>query len=922
MWPTIAPVSYKNTQTQEKDLRECDGLLWFLYSTDRANGGGALFRSYHNKLPIRIFRSSLLGGKYAPPFLDVEDDLEEDSDVAYRYDGLYMVRAVWDIHGHETETYPVTGENGWQTYFCTRLPRRPLEEEKREEGMEYNAMGCQELWSTIQKMRGVRKPKKFDIPPPPVKLGPLRKCAISGAYKDRKAVGFVKPTGETQLFVAPPRQRRPKSKSPRAIPMEENDEDDDDNESKSNIVCLQQQQHQTNQVSSSSSLKVLTQRPRLNSTMSFESNNASPSPRHVDAESDDSESSSSASQVNANQNKRRKTTPNPKYSKDNAVYISKRTTAAKAEAANKVIFGGSKCLKRKSSDSVNYTVSATKGRCAVEESIITDGSRILVAHKGALYKATIRRRREKDGRHDFLIHYDGNKKSNTHWIGVDDIHKILEINVDTPPKKLNFTASGGVGIKFAVNGTDKRCVGKRKSPVPTEEFDSDNNMKNPQCVLPDNKSIPAVDDSELDCQVVTISPLNAVAARKPRETVVSHVCKVESPRKKSSVKSIADVRGTTDSDNDDGSESDDDGNAKAKSKPTIPSKYPVGDHVYVEYRQIFYSSTILNIRRKRGGAGGSTIEYLVHYEGYKKSSNTWVKEATLHEVNAKTTKRFEAQRITPADKLPESKQQSSESCKAPRKRKGLFVDTESTSLDNQPALQKKPPTPKLRSDESDSVLKSIKSGVDFLVGSMVFVEWTGALFLAKMLKKRYSGDHAEYLISYDGYNSNHDAWVSIHKIYEVNPQTKRVYKKLNIDMSVDGGKQKKPGPLPERRETRKKAQDDDGATREDEGNSQSPSHISSRATAKVARAVSSLSSDMKGIDSGVEFLPGSTIFAEYKGGLCLAKMMKKRGKGDYTEYLVEYNGLQKSLEAWVSTALIYEINPQTKRMFRELSVTK
>jgi hypothetical protein len=221
-------------------------------------------------------------------YVSDDEDLEEDSDVAYRYDGLYMVRAVWDIHGHETETYPVTGENGWQTYFCTRLPRRPLEEEKREEGVEYNAMGCQELWSTIQKMRGVRKPKKFDIPPPPVKLGPLRKCAISGAYKDRKAVGFVKPTGETQ-FVAPPRQRRPKSKSPRAIPMEENDEDDDDNESKSNIVCLQQQQHQTNQLSSSSSLKVMTQRPRLNSTMSFESNNASPSPRHVDAESDDEE---------------------------------------------------------------------------------------------------------------------------------------------------------------------------------------------------------------------------------------------------------------------------------------------------------------------------------------------------------------------------------------------------------------------------------------------------------------------------------------------------------------------------------------------------------------------------------------------------------------------------------------------------------
>jgi len=79
---------------------------------------------------------------------------------------------------------------------------------------------------------------------------------------------------------------------------------------------------------------------------------------------------------------------------------------------------------------------------------------------------------------------------------------------------------------------------------------------------------------------------------------------------------------------------------------------------------------------------------------------------------------------------------------------------------------------------------------------------------------------------------------------------------------------------------------------------------------------------MKGIEPGVEFLPGSTLFAEYKGGLCLAKMLKKRGKDDYMEYFIQYHGLKKTEEAWVSTSMVYEINPQTKRMHRLLSEKK
>eukprot|EP00956_Cyclotella_meneghiniana_P044618 scaffold326404_cov93-Cyclotella_meneghiniana.AAC.1 len=77
---------------------------------------------------------------------------------------------------------------------------------------------------------------------------------------------------------------------------------------------------------------------------------------------------------------------------------------------------------------------------------------------------------------------------------------------------------------------------------------------------------------------------------------------------------------------------------------------------------------------------------------------------------------------------------------------------------------------------------------------------------------------------------------------------------------------------------------------------------------------------MGGIQSGVEFLPGSTLFAQRRGSLCLAKMLKKRGKGDYMEYLVQFNdGSEESESMWLSTSFVYEINPQTKRMFRQLS---
>ena len=982
----------------------------------------------------------------------MEDDVEEDSDVAYRYDGLYMVRAVWDIQGQETESHPVCGENGWQTYFFTRLPKRPLEKEKWEGGMEYNAMGCQELWSTIQKMRGVRKPKKFEIPPPPVKLGQMKKCAITGQWKEQKRVGYVKPVVE--MAVAPPKQLS-KSKwiahgeKPRNIEQEDmmdsseirsHDEDcvdDSDSDSSQN-----HRHHPPSHLQSPS--KVLTPRPRLNSISGR--TKASPTHhhhRHHDA-ADSSDSDSIASDLRVNSKMKATPTNNASNvessnSLDVSLFFPKRASAAKAEAANRDMFGGSRSYKRKSSE---FAVAAAyqparsgAGRKRnkirrhddssssdeeqppdlIDSSILTIGSRILVSYKGSVFKATVRRRREKADTHDFLIHYDGNKKSNVHWIGPDRITKILEINVDTPPPQKNNSMAAHRNKRG--NGDTKRkslqnqeslesnqsddALNNEMHEEVTEKRESRNKSKDDESVTeswnhdeqggksnvalraennvdiqvasggesaksemkilsPSSDTLEAaivetrpespivesgtsmdVDDLESDTDPPISSTTKTTkspkaAPKKSRNTTVSDLCFAQVPRPSRNIKSTAPSDVPEHNQPHDEAESFEDANGKesddislgssgdpapkhASRKQKSKFRYSEGGHVYVEYRHILYSSTILKSRKKRNAS-----EYLVHYEGYKKSANTWVKESALHEVNAATTQRFEEQRLIQNDSLNQSEQSSSDLHEV-AKRKVASDDCGPPPSDSgeHTVIQKKPPTRRMRSDASDLTLNTLDSGVSFLAGSMVFVEWSGALYLAKMLKKRYSGEHMEYLISYDGYKSNHDAWVSVQKIYEVNPQTKRVFKKMSSDLSASGdGKQKRPAPPgPKQRETRRKSdRDEEEAT--PRGNNKTAPSLTRELSQSSRASSSSVNTQMEGIESGVEFLPGSTLFAVYKNGLCLAKMLKKRGKGDYTEYLVQFNGLKKTEEAWVSTGLVYEINPQTKRMFRQLSVTK
>jgi hypothetical protein len=726
------------------------------------------------------------------------------------------------------------------------------------------------------------------------------------------------------------------------------------------------------------------------------------------------------------------------------MFFPKRASAARAEAANRDMFGGSRSYKRKSSESavaVSYQPARSgAGRKRtkirhhddsssseeeqspdlVDSSILTIGSRVLVSYKGQLFKATIRKRREKAGADDFLIHYDGNKKSNVHWIGSDRIDKILEINVDTPPQRNNSMASQR---NKRTNGETKKSLQNQESiessqsddvrdeemnEAEEEKVDSHCKRKVEESVLesqnhdaqgeksevplnkernvdmqnqsrkadsgagvsevsemkeckPDNETVKGATvesqpespvlksgasmdveemESETDLEQASSNIQTAkspkAAPKKKRETTVTDVCFATAPRPsrniESSAHSNAPNRDTTlaeaesnSLDEANGKESDENSISSSDNRPekhassvkTGKYKYSEGGHVYVEYRNILYSSTILKSRKKR-----STSEYLVHYEGYKKSSNTWVKESALHEVNAATTQRFEVQRLIHCDSFNQSNQ-ASDFQEVTKRRAASDSDPPPSDSSSHSVALKKPPPRRTRSDASDLTLGTLDSGVAFLAGSMVFVEWTGALYLAKMLKKRYSGEHMEYLISYDGYKSNHDAWVSVQKIYEVNPQTKRVFKKLCSDLAAsNAGKQKRPSPPgPKQRETRRKSDEveDEASAR---GNGKSTPSLTRVLSQSSRTSTSSINTHMQGIETGVEFLPGSTLFAVYKDGLCLAKMLKKRGKGEYTEYLVQYNGLKKVEEAWVSTGLVYEINPQTKRMFRKLSVTK
>lgn len=998
-------------------------------------------RSYHKKRAIRVFRSSSLNGRFASPYLD-ED---EDDEIGYRYDGLYMVRAVWDIHGNETEAFPSTGVEGWQTYFFTRLPKKPLDG-RTEPDIQYNSMGLQELWGSIQKMRGVRRPKKFEIPQAPMTLPPMKMSAITGDYKDRKSATYRPPVIQEPIpeRTAPEKASNDGRKKQMEPPVFDSSSDEEDESEKPRGPSKRSEPTTSPSRSERSPKiaprqipnKVVTPRPRMSSNAQELKRTAnSPTAKRMASTESDSSDSESEHQVlpkRAKVESPKLVSSSPTKRPNNlaqviSTLLPKRATAAKAEAANRDMLGKKK--KRPSSRRSNSAVSSPRKRPrrskqdddssslsidGVDPDILTVGSRVLVQYKGSLFKATIRKRREKNGKHDFQIHYDGNKKSNVHWVPVDHIDKILFIAIDTTPAT-KFVANkkskrGGWNKKKSesdiennsyqsddesVNSTEitesKSAASPKSKPAetedePEEELDlesttgskptmhsakpvsgapvparsktpvEDDDMEEVSTVVASKGSSATIDDEMLRKETNdTIASTSTNNSRRNRVTVFDDVQVArdmsKSPRsskskallhKSSALSSDAvdtlSLGGNTTSNKE---EPDDSSERGGSEKEDIDLKFPIGTHVYVEYRRIFYSSTILQTRRKR-----KLREYLVHYEGYKKASDRWVKESNLHEVNVETTRRFDEQRLSSSNiSLQPELSGPADSSMTTRGKSNDASDDQS----HQHFTRQKNPPSRTRSDTSDTTkLVDIESGVAFLPGSVVFVELSGALYLAKMVKKRFSGERTEYLVSYDGYDSDYDAWNSINTIYEVNPQTKRVFNKMNAEIK-SGIQSKRPDP-PKNKPERKKRDSSStrssttvqteakpvvkevfsspplprrrGGRKKDDNDSISTSDQASKQSSAVAQPSFS-PVDMQGIPPGVEFLPGSTLFAQRNGALCLAKMLKKRGKGDFMEYFVQFNdGTDDNESFWISTGLVYEINPQTKRMFRQLSNNK
>ena len=81
---------------QETQYREKDNLSWLLYSATTRSKAGAMHHSWQRDRLIRVFRSSKLTNKFAPPKLCKQNE-------TYRYDGVCMVKKVWAEDGKEMD---------------------------------------------------------------------------------------------------------------------------------------------------------------------------------------------------------------------------------------------------------------------------------------------------------------------------------------------------------------------------------------------------------------------------------------------------------------------------------------------------------------------------------------------------------------------------------------------------------------------------------------------------------------------------------------------------------------------------------------------------------------------------------------------------------------------------------------------------
>lgn len=843
-------------------LREDDGLCWLQVTSSKANGGGALFQSYLSKLPVRVFRSSNLESRYAPALY-----MEDSESVLYRYDGLYMVRAMWDEQGNET-VHPPTKTDSIYTFFLVRYPKKPVDGTFETE-MHYNKISIHELWNEIQKRSGARKLRLFQIPQPFMELAPVG----DKSNLTRKRKENIKLPSEENLRNRKERKRRKNTPSPdqltdgnecnykqlsstrrltiknengKELPNDSKDDSDTGSQRPKRKSAAAARTYLQDAMQNKNGVKDkvynVIKQPLSNQNGSAPSNQFQPEVNVQDGgndritnsvQNDDEIKLTTGCEVIDNATKVQDHDTIEKNEDlasdvDTVPHDNSRNHVEEPDKPDKNSVKPVKNRKRSKEDVETKNVPDTDGganttvdKLGFDPSSVKVGQRINVEYKDVLYKATVRRIRLKKETYQYQIHYDGNRKTNLRWISPTVVHSIIFDGCDES------------------SSSDLKPVAKRQKTAGTNPYES--NLKKDADLL---------------------------------------------------------------------------------------AKFSIGSVVYVEYRKVLYNATIVKSRLSKN----STCEYLVHYDGYKKTADRWVKEEALHEINASSMLRYNQQRsLTPKSDGPRETNKGKSKGKQPMQND----DTLEQKSDSATRQTRGIPILEEVADTNTLDMGDFDAGVEFLPGSCIFVARKDALYLAKMMKRKKVGKEMKYLVHFDDSTSNHDAWVPLSSVYEINPKTRRIFEstagkrenlndydeeeeeeeEIDDEMSKEGESEEstaKPSAhSTSRRMTRKPAKYD--AIEEDDNPNKAPSR--GKKVGKVKAMTLMKSADLKDIDSGCDFLPGSTIFVEWKNGLYLAKMLKKRGKGENMEYFVHYDGYRQSQDSWVSISSVYEINPQTKRAF-------
>ena len=557
---------------------------------------------------------------------------------------------------------------------------------------------------------------------------------------------------------------------------------------------------------------------------------------------------------------------------------------------------------------------------------VRDGSRVFIEHRDILYKATVRKTKtvpqcnkkaatakrgihgevEKEkgessagdkkqekakGQQQYLIHYDGNKKSNVHWLPFDQIKGLIkDEDMEWPPPAKPAKALGSKGKEQRKSEAEGTKTAETSAPNTREEAEQFSIGKDVfiehegqlfRATVLKRRIYKGVTQYRVHWEGYTKRNDCWIKGENVHKITCYTSRRFNKEQKLTAAKEDEEVEEEEEEEDEEEEEEEqaEEVEDEVEEEDGMKEDFTIGNEVYVEYKDVLYRATILKERQRKG-----TNEFFVHYDGFKKTSDKWVKDDQMHKITAYTSRRFNKQRREAAENAA-SGNAVTEVAKRKGKTRSIAPSASDAESDGEVTI--------------DLVLDGIISGVEFLRGSSIFVFHRNALYLAKMLKRRIRSGESQFFIHYNGFRDSSNTWVSVDNVYEINPQTRKIF-----EMKDTGQIRSKPA-----EEALKKAAAAAARKQRPVGNQRKGSRLSSVASEQAFFEA------LRNVDSGVDFLPGSTLFANIKNALHLAKMVKKRAQNGAVEYMIHYVHKKRTNETWISVEDVYEINPQTKRVF-------